>query len=435
MSLLRELFGPSKAEVWNQLAAEIGGQHVVGHFFWGGEKVQACVKDWIITLDTYTVSTGKSSVTYTRLRAPYVNPEGFRFTIYRAGLFSALGKFFGMLDIEVGVPEFDRDFIIKVSEPTAPNIRAVRALFANERVRELITAQPAIYLTVKDDEGYFKQHFPAGVDELWFQVVGVIKDTDRLKSLFDLFGETLNHLCHLGSAYENSVELFIRALEAPGGEIRDGNTLLWDGNKPRRDAAEGLGKLRDPAAVPVLMSVLEDDDVVLRAKAVSALADIGDRRAVRALIRLLGSPLGLGAADALRRFGENELVNAFVKTLQGDSSGFGYLKQCDRPEVITALLGALDATDASVVHVAEALAFLGVIEALPKLRSRSRDLSFANEQLESAWHEAIAKLEAHAALPRPVDAAAHTTQTLPRSAEASSQSTDTLPRATDDKSD
>jgi hypothetical protein len=32
--------------------------------------------------------------------------------------------------------------------------------------------------------------------------VGVIKDVDRLKSLFDLFAETLDTLCVIGSAYE-----------------------------------------------------------------------------------------------------------------------------------------------------------------------------------------------------------------------------------------
>ena len=43
---------------------------------------------------------------------------------------------------------------------------------------------------------------PEGVDELYFQVSGVIKDLDRLKELFTLFTETLDQLCRIGSAYE-----------------------------------------------------------------------------------------------------------------------------------------------------------------------------------------------------------------------------------------
>src|SRR5947199_210805 len=81
--------------------------------FWGGGKVQAHVGPWTVTLDTHVVSNGETSTTYTRMRAPYVNPDGFRFTIYRKGFFSDLGKLLGMQDIEVGDPEFDEAFILK----------------------------------------------------------------------------------------------------------------------------------------------------------------------------------------------------------------------------------------------------------------------------------------------------------------------------------
>ena len=53
-----------------------------------------------------------------------------------------------------------------------------------------------------------RQPFP-GVDELYFSVVGVIKDAERLKSLYYLFAEVLNQLCHIGSAYENDPQLEI----------------------------------------------------------------------------------------------------------------------------------------------------------------------------------------------------------------------------------
>ena len=38
------------------------------------------------------------------------------------------------------------------------------------------------------------------MDELHFQVVGVIKDVERLKALFDLFAAVLDRLCRIGSA-------------------------------------------------------------------------------------------------------------------------------------------------------------------------------------------------------------------------------------------
>jgi hypothetical protein len=70
-------FGPSRDEVWRQLSEEIGAEVVQGGFWKGGSKVQAHFGPWIVTLDTYTVPSGHSHVTVTRIRVPYVNPEGF----------------------------------------------------------------------------------------------------------------------------------------------------------------------------------------------------------------------------------------------------------------------------------------------------------------------------------------------------------------------
>jgi hypothetical protein len=151
-------------------------------------------------LDTYTVSTGKSSITYTRMRAPYVNPEGFQFKIYREGLFGSLGKLLGMQDVTVGYPEFDEAFIIKGN-----NEPQLRKLFANPKIRELVSAQPNISFCVKDGESGFwgGGNFPPDVNELYFQVAGVIKDLDRLRILYELFSETLDELCNIGAAYKD----------------------------------------------------------------------------------------------------------------------------------------------------------------------------------------------------------------------------------------
>jgi hypothetical protein len=201
MRTLRNLFGPSRKEIWRQLCNETGAEYAEGGF-WKGDKVHATHGQWIITLDTYAVSTGKSTVVYTRLRAPYVNPDGFRFTIYRHAFFSDIGKWFGMQDVLVGHAEFDRDFVIK-----GTNEEKLRGLFGDPRLRELVTAQPQIYLTVRDHEGFFGPDFPEDTDELCFQVCGVIKDVQRLKLLFDLFAETLERLCQIGSAYQDAPEV------------------------------------------------------------------------------------------------------------------------------------------------------------------------------------------------------------------------------------
>lgn len=201
MGVFRKMFGPSRKEIWRQLSTEIGARYVEGGFG-KGDKVQVTHGEWTVTLDTYVVSTGKTTMVFTRMRAPYVNPGGFRFTVYRKSIFSGLGKMLGMQDIEINDESFDQDFIIKGTDEAR-----VRELLSNPKIRELISRQKDIRFTVKDDEGWFGASFPEGVDELYFQVLGVIKDVERLKLLYELFAETLDHLCRMGAAYKQDPEV------------------------------------------------------------------------------------------------------------------------------------------------------------------------------------------------------------------------------------
>ena len=197
MKLLKALFGPSRRDVWRQLAEDVDGQFHEGGLF-SPFAVQARTGDWIITLDTYTSGDGKTNRTFTRIRAPYFNPEGFRFEVYRAGLLSGLGKAIGLQDIEVGHPRFDRDFVIKGDAP-----RRLRRLFDNRKIRAGIEAQPKIHLSVKGRGGWFSK-FPDGVDELHFRAERAIKDLAQLRTLFDVFGEILRHICWDGHSDRRS---------------------------------------------------------------------------------------------------------------------------------------------------------------------------------------------------------------------------------------
>lgn len=190
----RRWFGPSKAEIWRQLSEDIGGSYVEPRFL-KGDRVEATHKEWVVTLDTFVIPAGKVYIPCTRMRAAFVNPSGFRFTVYRRGVFCGIATRLGMQDIEIGDEAFDREFVVKASDESR-----VRTLLANPRLRGLLASQPEIHLSVKDDEGWFSTRFPDGVDELYFYVTGVIKDADRLKRLFDLFAETLDALVEMGAA-------------------------------------------------------------------------------------------------------------------------------------------------------------------------------------------------------------------------------------------
>lgn len=187
-------FGPSKKEVWQQLADEIEANYINNGFL-ENDRVEAYIGNWIIVLDTYAVQTGKTYTTYTRIRAPFISYSDFYFKIYRTGLFNGIRKILGMEDIEIGHESFDEEFVIKSNSKDK-----VRVLFANENIRDLIQFQPKIHLEIRDDEGFFKGHFPKNADELYFEANDVIKDIDRLKGLFKLFELTLKELCNIGIA-------------------------------------------------------------------------------------------------------------------------------------------------------------------------------------------------------------------------------------------
>lgn len=188
-------WGPGHEEVWQQLAATIGAEFTDGGWF-GHDRIEFRWREWLITLDQYVVSNGKTSTTYSRMRAPYVNSDGFYFKVYRKGFFSDAGKKLGMVDdLEIGERSFDDAFIVQSNDDAK-----VRALLGVLGLRRLIEAQPDISFEVKDDEGWFGPAFPQGVDELYFIARGLITDGEQLKKLFQLFCEVLDYLQRTGSA-------------------------------------------------------------------------------------------------------------------------------------------------------------------------------------------------------------------------------------------
>ncbi len=192
-SLWRQLYGPSQEEVWGLLSAEIKGTLKPGWL--SGMKVEVEHGPWIITLDSYSerLQNGRR-LEFTRMRAPFVNPNGFRFAITNSDAFKEFFKKLGFQsDYKTGIEDFDRKYIIESNSDAL-----IEQLLASSAVRDQIDAQPKVRLTVQDNDGLFGKKFPQNVDELHFEVVGVIKDLPRLRLLFDLFCRTLERLCDMG---------------------------------------------------------------------------------------------------------------------------------------------------------------------------------------------------------------------------------------------
>jgi len=187
---------PSKEEAWTALAERRSGTAETDR---KGRvrKVRFRLDTFELLLDTYTVSTGSSSQVYTRIRALYVGRDEFRFRVYRASVFSELGKFFGMQDIEVGHPKLDPHFVIKADSPGRIQAMLLRSGISN--------ALMALGTGRFENRQYRKRGVDTtNVRELRFALPGVLREATRLDALIDLMKETLDYLVRNGAAWNQA---------------------------------------------------------------------------------------------------------------------------------------------------------------------------------------------------------------------------------------
>ena len=115
--------------------------------------------------------------------------------------------------------------------------------------------------------------------------------------------------------------------------------LLHDSDRhtARAWAANVLGEIGAPAALPALIRSLDDPDDEVRAKAATALGRLGDRRALQPLLdHLLVDPapfVRVRIASTLGQFGGPEVVNRLVRTL-GDPAWWVRLRGVEALEQI-----------------------------------------------------------------------------------------------------
>lgn len=138
----------------------------------------------------------------TRVRAAYVNPDGFRFRLRLRTLASDVRRLFGGQDVEVGDESFDREFVLQTNRP-----EFLKRLLSEADVRAGLLGSNVRRVEVLDDEGWFGPEFPSGVDELRLERPGRVTAAEELAALYSVFAEILNSLCHLSAAYDQDPRL------------------------------------------------------------------------------------------------------------------------------------------------------------------------------------------------------------------------------------
>ena len=400
---------------WRIAAHEVGGEFGV---------VQGRNLPWIKVRDTSgliaveAIHTDTGSMT--RVRALFHADERLSLSVSDEGVIAGFFKKLGFVqDIEIGHDAFDPRFVAK----GFPSSR-VRELLAPP-VADLLVKQPFVDLRVSRSASYLA--LPPGVAEVRLRRSTLVKNPQQLVGMIEVIRTLLPRLDPVGDRRWSDEERLIARLGRSGGGLIDPwyQTVLWDGDPPRREAARLLGDTGSAEAVGPLIEALADSDAALVVEAISALARLGDLRCVPALIGLLsdrgrsakGAAIAEHAGAALDQLGEGELVAALERALSGDPAGLGAAIAHRRQVSVDALMRVLDSFDLDArVHAATALGSLGAREALELLREKTKAMGLRTRLTEAA-REAITEIESRANLPRPADGPGGGIDTLPRPAE------------------
>jgi len=225
---------------------------------------------------------------------------------------------------------------------------------------------------------------------------------------------------------KHAADVFLQVLTAPRKkeEIAD-----WDGVAASTLAVEGLGRLRERRAVPVLLRLLKTSEREICGTVIWALGKIGDDSVVPELLPFLGSESLNGiAVDALRKLGAGDLVELYRGAMSGDKTAIeGIKKHPYRKAFIACFIRALwSREDIFVIpKAAWALAELWAIEAIPSLRAQIT--RWLPTEIRQACKQALDKLEMISRLPRAVSPSEIDASTLPRPAYVTDFPTENLP--------
>jgi hypothetical protein len=399
---------------WRVAAHEVGGEYGVVQG-WNLPWIQVRDPAGIIAVEAIRSDAGSM----TRARALFHADERLTLSVSDEGIVSGFFKKLGFVqDVEIGHDGFDPRFVAK----GFPANR-VRELLAPP-VADLLVRQPFVDLRVSSSATSFT--LPPGVAEIRLRRSKIVKNPRQLVGMVEIIRALLPRLDPVGDRRWSDEERLIARLSRSGGGVADPwhQTVLWEGDPPRREAARLLGEIRSTEAVMPLIAALDDTDETLVAEAIAALARIGDVRSIPSLIGRLsdrgrsvdGASIAERAGDALERLGEGALVAAMDRALQGDAAGLAEAVAHRRQRAVDTLMQVLDSFDLDArVHAATALGALGAREALDLLRDKTRAMGLRTRMTEAA-RTAIAEIESRANLPRPADGPGEGVDTLPRPA-------------------
>jgi hypothetical protein len=125
----------------------------------------------------------------TTFSAPVSGHSDFRLHIYPQDWVNEIGKFFGLEDVELGIPELDKAFIIKTNQP-----EKLKAILAEPSVQSSLLNHPTIHIKLAPAESdadahhlsvYFYQAItdPAVLREVYHLLISMLDKLSQPKNV------------------------------------------------------------------------------------------------------------------------------------------------------------------------------------------------------------------------------------------------------------
>ena len=181
MHFLRPHFVQCRPELWRQLIMELGrGYSETGLF---PSEVIAEFNGWVVILEI-------GDDNEVRISTPFINPE-------KLSLYAARSTTVGHPEApKAAEPTLDNDFTLRSND-----LVQAGTLFAEETIRPWLRRLSGYCIELKAADGTFDYLHPEGVDMLLLTAHFDPRDVDLLEQHYALFGEVVQGLCLISSAY------------------------------------------------------------------------------------------------------------------------------------------------------------------------------------------------------------------------------------------
>lgn len=172
----RVISGTSLDEVWKQIDEDFSQYQEVYEY---NAIIEQQGRSVTLDIDIDLGGGFEGGYALTRFMSSLKSFDDFRFSLHRQDLLDGIGKLFGMEDIKIGSPEFDKNIVIKSNHPDR-----IKDILSSIQIREVIQSLPNFEFHIGH---HHSSHTEVESAFLELRIDEGITDTARLRLIYSAF--------------------------------------------------------------------------------------------------------------------------------------------------------------------------------------------------------------------------------------------------------